>query len=87
MQKTPAVDISECNICDGCLDISPDTFVFNDDLGFIQVVDLEKYNKTEVEEIFVLLHLVDFLQLDKLFIKIFSQLTKYGQCQKLINGF
>ena len=50
MKKTPVIDISECNCCDGCLDISPDTFVYNEDLGFIEVVERPDYNTAEIEE-------------------------------------
>ena len=50
MRKTPAVDISECNQCSGCLDISPTTFVYNDDLDYIEISDREKYNISEVDE-------------------------------------
>ena len=50
MQKTPTVDISACNNCDGCLDISPETFMYNEDLGFIEVVELAEYNSVEIDE-------------------------------------
>lgn len=50
MKKIPAVDISACNGCDGCLDISPQTFIYNDSLGFIEVADLEEYNQQEIDE-------------------------------------
>ena len=50
MQKTPTVDTSECNLCDGCLDLSPDTFVYNEDLGFVEVIDRKQYDTTEVDE-------------------------------------
>lgn len=50
MGKTPVIDISECNSCDGCLDISPNTFVYNDDLDFIEVVARDQYDTAEVDE-------------------------------------
>ncbi len=50
MHKTPEVDTNECNSCDGCLDISPETFSYNNDLNFIEVADLEEYNTVEVDE-------------------------------------
>ncbi|MDA3971396.1 MAG: ferredoxin [Desulfobulbaceae bacterium] len=50
MQKIPALDINLCNRCDGCLDISPQTFIYNESLGFIEVAELAEYNQEEVDE-------------------------------------
>ncbi len=49
MAKYPAIDISECNDCEGCTEAYPDIFIYNNDLGFIEVV-IEGFNVDDVNE-------------------------------------
>lgn len=47
--KKPAVDIGECSLCEGCIAVCPSVFVMND-LGYIEIAELEAYPESEVEE-------------------------------------
>ncbi len=47
--KTPVVELSDCNLCGGCIDVSPSVFRMND-LGFIEVIDLPSYPEEEVDD-------------------------------------
>ncbi len=38
--KLPVIDLSECVLCDICVDICPDVFIKND-AGYIEVVETE----------------------------------------------
>ncbi len=46
--KVPEIDLSECILCEICIDLSPDVFRFND-LDFIEVANLENYRDKEIE--------------------------------------
>jgi ferredoxin len=47
--KRPVVDIGECSLCMGCVEVCPSVFSQND-AGYIQVADLSVYPEAEVEE-------------------------------------
>lgn len=47
--RLPAVDLSLCNQCGGCISVAPDVFSFND-IGFLQVNELDDYPEAEVDE-------------------------------------
>lgn len=47
--KKPVVDIGECTLCMGCVEVCPSVFSLND-AGYIQVADLSEYPEAEVEE-------------------------------------
>ena len=47
--KIPVVDLSQCNLCGGCIDMCPPVFKLND-AGYIEVIELISYPKIEVEE-------------------------------------
>lgn len=47
--RRPEIDLSACNDCGSCIEVSPTVFSFND-LGFVQVADLESYPEAEVDE-------------------------------------
>jgi ferredoxin len=47
--KRPEVDIGDCNHCGGCVSVCPAVFRLND-LGYIEVADLECYPEKEVDE-------------------------------------
>ena len=49
MARYPVLDISECNACEGCTEAYPDIFVYNDSLGFIEVV-ADDFNEDDVKE-------------------------------------
>lgn len=47
--KKPAVDIGDCNLCEGCISVSPTVFSLND-LGYIEVAEMDCYPEKEVDE-------------------------------------
>jgi ferredoxin len=47
--RRPEIDLGACNGCGTCIEVSPDVFRFND-LGFVQVADLDAYPEAEVDE-------------------------------------
>ena len=47
--KIPVIDLGECVDCEACLELCPTVFRRND-VGFIEVVELQEYPKEEVEE-------------------------------------
>jgi len=47
--KKPDIDIGNCSLCEGCIEVCSAVFRINDS-GFIEVVDLECYPEAEVEE-------------------------------------
>lgn len=50
MVKVPAIDLSECTDCDGCIEICPAVFHRNEVMGYIEVFDLEEYPEEAVQE-------------------------------------
>jgi ferredoxin len=47
--KIPVVELSECILCEVCMEACPSVFQLND-AGYIEVADLSVYPETEVEE-------------------------------------
>lgn len=47
--KQPAVDISVCTLCMGCVEVCPAVF-YENDAGYIAVAELEVYPEKEVDE-------------------------------------
>lgn len=47
--RKPAIDTGACTLCGGCLVVSPEVFSEND-LGFIEVAELDAYPEAEVDE-------------------------------------
>ena len=47
--RVPVVELSECILCEICIDVSPSVFILND-AGFIVVSELEAYPEDEVDE-------------------------------------
>ena len=43
MARVPDVDLSECVECDGCVEVCPEVFRRNESMGYIEVIDCEKY--------------------------------------------
>lgn len=48
--KIPVVDIAACTQCMGCVEVSPEVFRLNEDLGIIEVVELQTYPPSSVDE-------------------------------------
>ena len=47
--RIPVVDLSDCILCDVCVEVCPAVFCLNA-AGYIQVVELNPYPETEVDE-------------------------------------
>jgi ferredoxin len=48
--RIPMVDIGRCTLCGGCVEVAPDVFRYNSDVGYIEVLELENYPDEEVDE-------------------------------------
>lgn len=46
----PVVDIVACTLCMGCVEVCPEVFRVNEDLGQIHVVNLDVYPRDLVDE-------------------------------------
>jgi len=47
--KIPVVDLSQCNLCEICVEVAPAVFRISD-AGFVMVVDLPTYPEDDVDE-------------------------------------
>ena len=47
--KKPAVDIGQCSLCGGCIELCPSVFVMND-IGYIEIAELDAYPEQDIEE-------------------------------------
>lgn len=50
MAKVPVVDLSECIECECCVEICPEVFRCNEAVGYIEVVELEKYPELDIQD-------------------------------------
>ena len=48
--KIPVIELSDCILCDICVEICPDVFVKNH-AGYIEVADLDHYPEKDINEI------------------------------------
>ena len=48
--KIPVVDVVACTLCMGCVEVCPEVFRLNEDLGVIEVIDLATYSRDAVDE-------------------------------------
>ena len=48
--RIPVVDVAACTLCMGCVEVCPEVFRLNDDLGLIEVMDMEVYPQDTVDE-------------------------------------
>lgn len=46
----PTVDLSRCSKCGGCIEVAPEIFRFSESGGYIEICDLDYYDRDEVEE-------------------------------------
>jgi ferredoxin len=47
--KKPVIDLSQCSLCEGCVEVCPSVFRLND-AGYIEVAELSSYPEMEVNE-------------------------------------
>lgn len=50
MGKTLYIDIGLCSECKGCVEIASDIFQFNDETGYMEVIDSKDYDDGLVAE-------------------------------------
>ena len=48
--RTPVVDVVACTLCMGCVEVCPEVFRLNEDLGLIEVIDMAAYPRGTVDE-------------------------------------
>lgn len=49
-ESRPTVDLGSCSKCGGCIEVAPEIFRFSESGGFIEIVDLEHYDRDRVQE-------------------------------------
>ena len=49
LMKRPVVELSDCILCEVCVDVCPAVFAMND-AGYIEVADLSEYPEDDVDE-------------------------------------
>jgi ferredoxin len=47
--KIPVVDLSQCTLCGGCIEVCPSVFRLND-VGYIEIIERISYPKIEVDD-------------------------------------
>jgi ferredoxin len=47
--KIPVVELSECILCEVCVEVCPDVFSLNA-AGYIEIADMVEYPQIEVDE-------------------------------------
>jgi len=47
--KIPVVEIGDCTLCGGCVELCPEVFQLSD-AGYIVVAELDKYPEEEVDD-------------------------------------
>ncbi len=50
MKKIPVIDLGKCTECEGCIEVAPKVFRYNDVAGYLEVIDLEEYPQKDVDE-------------------------------------
>lgn len=48
--KRPVVDIGDCTLCMGCVEVCPEVFSLNEAAGYIEVRELDHYPEDCVQE-------------------------------------
>ncbi len=48
--KIPVLDIGDCTLCMGCVEVCPQVFSLNEAAGYIAVADLDSYPEDCVHE-------------------------------------
>ena len=48
-KKIPVVELSDCKLCEVCVEACPSVFRIND-AGYVEVADLSEYPEQEVKE-------------------------------------
>ncbi len=49
ISKVPVVELADCTLCGGCMEVCPRVFRLND-AGYVEVAELPCYPKEEVDE-------------------------------------
>lgn len=49
-KNRPAIDLGDCNQCEGCIEVAPTIFRFNKDNGYLEVCELDYYESELVDE-------------------------------------
>lgn len=50
MKRIPVIDLSRCTECQGCVEVAPEVFRYNDNTGMMEVVELPDYPAVLVDE-------------------------------------
>ena len=48
--RKPTIDLGACSRCGGCIEVAPDIFRFNETFGYLEVCNLDSYDRERVDE-------------------------------------
>lgn len=48
--RRPIVDIGDCTLCMGCVEVCPQVFQLNENAGYVQVAEMDEYPEDLVDE-------------------------------------
>ena len=51
--KRPDIDIGDCTLCMGCIELCPEAFQYND-AGYIEIIELQDYPEKEIDDVIML---------------------------------
>ncbi|RPH41969.1 MAG: ferredoxin [Desulfobulbaceae bacterium] len=50
MKRIPVIDLSCCTECQGCVELAPEVFRYNDDTAMMEVIEMPEYPVSKVDE-------------------------------------
>ncbi len=50
MRRIPVIDLSRCSECQGCVEVAPEVFSYNEETGLMEVAELPEYPEDRVDE-------------------------------------
>ncbi len=50
IMRIPVIDLGRCSECMGCVEIAPQIFQYNEYLGYMEVAEMDYYEKKDVDE-------------------------------------
>lgn len=49
-RKHPSIDLGACSKCGACIEVAPDIFRWSESGGYVEVCDLETYDRKLVDD-------------------------------------
>jgi ferredoxin len=49
-KRVPVIDLGRCSRCEGCVEVAPEVFRYNIEIGWIEIIELQEYPEDTVNE-------------------------------------